>query len=87
MFPCERCGQCCRRVGESIVGRHLARPDGICKFLDEATNLCTIYETRPDICRVDEFYEKNLSNEMSREEFYSVNKKICKKFQSLKATE
>ena len=60
---------------------HLARPDGVCKHLDEATNLCTIYDSRPLICRVDEFYEKNLSHEMSREEFYRVNKNICKQFQ------
>ena len=81
MFPCERCGQCCRHVGQTIFAMHLARPDGVCKYLNEATNLCTIYDSRPLICRVDEFYEKNLSHEMSREEFYRVNKNICKKFQ------
>ena len=80
IFPCERCGQCCRRVGQTIIARHLARADGVCKFLDEATNLCTIYETRPIFCRVDEFYEKNLSHEMSREEFYRINKELCQKF-------
>ena len=81
-FPCERCGQCCRRVGEVFFARHMARPDNVCKFLDEATNLCTIYETRPLFCRVDEMYEKTFSHEMSREEFYRVNKEFCKKFQS-----
>lgn len=80
MFPCERCGQCCRRVGETIIGKHLARPDGVCKHLDESTNLCTIYATRPIFCRVDEFYETNFSHEMSREEFYRLNKQLCKKF-------
>jgi Fe-S-cluster containining protein len=25
--------------------------DNSCVFLDQATNLCTIYETRPDVCR------------------------------------
>lgn len=82
MFPCERCGKCCRRVGEVFFAKYLARGDNVCKYLDEATNLCTIYETRPIFCRVDEFYEKNLSHEMSREEFYRINKELCKKFQS-----
>ena len=82
IFPCERCGKCCRRVGEVFFALHLARPDNVCKFLDEETNLCTIYETRPIFCRVDEFYEKNLSHEMSREEFYRINKELCKKFRA-----
>jgi len=60
----------------------MAKPDGVCKYLDEATNLCTIYNERPIFCRVDELYEKNLSNKMSREDFYRINKEVCKKFQS-----
>ena len=60
----------------------MAKPDGICKYLDESTNLCTIYNERPIFCRVDDFYEKNLSDKMSREEFYRLNKEICKKFQA-----
>jgi len=82
MFTCEKCGCCCRRVGESFLGRQMAKPDGICKYLDESINLCTIYNERPIFCRVDDFYEKNLSDKMSREEFYRLNKEICKKFQA-----
>lgn len=82
MFPCERCGCCCRRVGEAFFARHMAKPDGVCEYLDEATNLCTIYSERPIFCRVDEFYEKNLSDKMSREDFYRINKEVCKRFQA-----
>ena len=82
MFPCERCGCCCRRVGEVFFARHMAKPDGVCKYLDEATNLCTIYNERPIFCRVDELYEKNLSDKISREDFYRINKEVCKKFQA-----
>ena len=80
MFPCERCGQCCRRVGTVFFARHLAKSNGVCKYLDEATNLCTIYDERPIFCRVDELYEKEFSGRISREEFYSLNKEQCKKF-------
>ena len=59
----------------------MAKSDGVCKYLDESTNLCTIYDERPIFCRVDELYEKNLSEVMSREEFYRLNKEVCKKFQ------
>ena len=82
MFPCERCGCCCRRVGAVFFARHMAKPDGVCEYLDEATNLCTIYEERPIFCRVDELYEKNLSDKMSRADFYRINKEVCKKFQA-----
>lgn len=82
MFPCERCGCCCRMIGATDFAKHMALADGSCKFLDTKTNLCKIYETRPSFCRVDEFYEENLSNKMSREEFYRQNKEVCKKFQA-----
>lgn len=82
MFPCERCGCCCRRIGEVFFARHMAKPDGVCKYLNEVTNLCTIYNERPIFCRVDELYEKNLSDKISRADFYRINKEVCKKFQS-----
>ncbi len=81
MFPCEQCGCCCRRIGEVFFARHMAEPDGVCKYLT-ADNLCEIYSERPIFCRVDEMYEKNLSDKMTREEFYRINKEFCKKFQS-----
>ena len=54
-FLCSQCGACCRNVA------HLDLPsdkDGGCLNLDKETNKCSIYENRPDICRVDKMYEK-----------------------------
>ena len=82
MFPCERCGCCCRKIGEVFFAKHMAKPDGVCKYFDESKNLCTIYAERPIFCRVDELYEKNLSDKMTREEFYQLNKEVCRKFQA-----
>lgn len=82
MFPCEKCGECCRNVGKVFFSRHMALDDGTCKYLDKETNLCTIYNERPDFCRVDEFYEKNFADIMTREEFYRLNKKICLQLQT-----
>lgn len=84
MFECERCGQCCRRVGRTILAGELALPDGSCRHLDKATNLCRIYAERPMICRVDDFYDAYLTTTLSREEFYRENKEICRRFQSEK---
>ena len=80
MFPCERCGCCCRKVGEVFFAKSMALEDGSCKYLDKSSNLCTIYDERPIFCRVDEYYDKCMSDQMSREEFYRQNKEICYKF-------
>lgn len=56
--------------------------NGVCKFLDQDTNLCTIYEDRPLICRVDDLYnEVQLSKSISKRDWHRVNEKICKKLQ------
>lgn len=54
-FPCTQCGECCRRtkfVSDDFLARvGLERgPDGICKHFND--NRCSIYETRPDVCRI-----------------------------------
>ena len=82
MFPCEKCGSCCRNVGKVFFAQHMALDDGTCKYFDKEKNLCTIYDKRPDFCRVDEFYEKKFSDIMTREEFYRLNKKICLQLQA-----
>lgn len=82
MFQCDQCGCCCRRIGEVDFAKHMALSNGTCKFLDTKTNLCTIYEKRPIFCRVDEFYEKFLSDRMTKENFYLQNKMVCQKFKS-----
>lgn len=82
MFPCERCGACCRKIGEAPMTRHMAKDNGVCKYLNEVTNLCMIYPDRPITCRVDAFYEQCYKDKMSREEFYRIHKELCKKFQN-----
>jgi len=59
-FNCEKCGACCRAVK--------------CFLLKDG--LCSIYETRPDICRVDRMYEIRKLN-MTREEYYKLTKRFC----------
>ncbi|MBQ6296724.1 MAG: YkgJ family cysteine cluster protein [Selenomonadaceae bacterium] len=77
MFPCEKCGACCRHIDDIFFVENMSLPDGTCKFFDKKTNLCTIYSARPLFCNVDAYYEKFFSNIMSREAFYSKNKELC----------
>jgi uncharacterized protein len=61
-FPCERCGACCR----SLKCRHL-----------KGNNYCTIYDHRPEICKVDEMISK-LGLDSMRDEIYGLTKQACK---------
>ena len=55
MFICDKCGECCRHLERSDVYSDLNRGDGVCIYL--TGDLCSIYEQRPLLCRVDECYE------------------------------
>ena len=61
-------------------------PSGVCKYLDEETNLCRIYSARPIFCNADAFYDKYLSDKLTRQEFYRQNKKACRRFQGLETS-
>lgn len=76
-FNCDCCGLCCLKITKILPV--LDRGDGICKYLDIDEHLCTIYDTRPTICNIDKFYDKHLSNKMSREEWHNINYEACDK--------
>lgn len=75
MFKCDKCGICCEHV--DFVKSALNRGDGVCRYFDEKTRLCGIYEIRPCLCNVDASYEKYFKNSMSKAEFYAENYKAC----------
>lgn len=81
MFICDKCGACCRHLDLSPIYQMLDRGDGVCKYLKE--NLCTIYEERPLICRVDEGYEAFFQNSMSRDMYYKLTTEACNKLRKL----
>ncbi|WP_084724286.1 YkgJ family cysteine cluster protein [Muribacter muris] len=78
-FPCTACGKCCRRVNLSEHTAYLNRGDGVCKYFNEKTRLCNIYENRPFVCRVEDYYKTYLSHIYSWEEFIEINLEICHK--------
>lgn len=75
-FNCSKCGACCRNLQMSDIYSDLDSGNGICKYL--VNNLCSIYDSRPIKCRIDECYEMFFSNEMSKDEFYLKNYEMCK---------
>jgi Fe-S-cluster containining protein len=82
-FKCDRCGACCRNIDKSIHFAEIDKGNGVCKYFNEETNLCTIYDQRPRLCNVDTAYEAYFQNYMSLEEYYVENHKACEKLRAL----
>lgn len=75
MFDCDKCGECCRNLDKSPIYVELDRGDGTCRYL--TGNLCSIYEKRPILCRIDESYDLFFKDKLARDEFYKLNQSFC----------
>lgn len=75
MFKCEKCGQCCKKLNKSLLYEELHNGDGICIYLQN--NLCSIYQNRPLLCRIDESYEILFKDKINKSEYYKLNYKAC----------
>jgi Fe-S-cluster containining protein len=59
MFECSRCGACCSNLKEFHgIYDDLDNGNGCCKYFDSTTKLCTIYDTRPQKCNIDESFRR-----------------------------
>ncbi|WP_415667349.1 YkgJ family cysteine cluster protein [Zymomonas mobilis] len=82
-FPCSRCGACCRHVYRAEETRFLNRGDGICGHYDINSKLCSIYETRPLICRVQKQFYLNYKDQFTWNEFIELNQMACRILEAL----
>lgn len=74
-FGCVSCGACCRGVIHIPgVFEEPINPDGSCSHLT-ADNRCDIYETRPRICRIDEYDVAALG--LTKEQWHDANYESC----------
>ncbi len=60
---------------KDIIEKHLK------VLIDKQTNICLIYETRPDICRVDLMFEKKYYKYYTKDEYFKLNIEACNKMQ------
>lgn len=79
IFKCHTCGKCCQNLNKSDIYKHLDNGKGVCKYYDIKNKKCKIYGIRPIICNVDLMYKLFLSNFISKENYYLMNYKGCKK--------
>ena len=77
VFPCTQCGLCCQHVHMAAETRFLDRGDGTCRHYDALRKGCSIYDERPDICRVDLQYTMHYAKQFSWDEFVAVNLQVC----------
>lgn len=80
-FNCSMCGECCRHIENIPDLSTYNRGDGVCINLE--SNLCRIYENRPDICNVEKMYDIKYKEYYTREEFYKINENVCKEIKKL----
>ena len=78
IFPCTKCGACCRRA-------HLVQPflwgdciHGGCIMLS-ADNLCEVYKSRPLICNIEKSKEL-LYPDKDMSKHYKDSAEICNRF-------
>ena len=81
MFPCSGCGLCCQNISNVDELKEFDLGNGVCKYFNFLDNSCDIYETRPDICKVDKMFDIKYNQYFSKEEFYIENAKICNSMQ------
>lgn len=78
-YPCTKCGRCCEKAG-LIPGFPLPTHDLVCSAYDPKTKKCTQYETRPLVCRVDEYHAAYLQS-IPLALWYEANKTACNGWQ------
>lgn len=77
VFPCTQCGLCCQHVHMAAETRFLDRGDGTCRHYDAGHKRCSIYNERPDICRVDLQYAIHYAKQFTWESFVEMNLHVC----------
>lgn len=74
-FPCDQCGECCRHIDQIPQLATFDLGNGTCRYLEG--NTCSIYNDRPEICRVDAMYEHFFKEQYTKKEFYQLNIEGC----------
>lgn len=81
IFPCTQCGLCCKNVHVAPETQFLDRGDGACKYYDDASKKCTIYEQRPNICRVDRMFKLQYKEVYTWNQYVDLNIQACEVLQ------
>ena len=81
MFPCTSCGLCCQNISLIKELKDFDLGNGTCKYYSSIDSKCNIYETRPNICKVEKMFDLEYHKYFSKNEFYILNAKVCNELQ------
>ena len=81
MFPCTSCGLCCQNISEVKELEGYALASGVCVYFDPISHECTVYESRPDACRIDEMFERKYFEHFTKVAYYEANATVCNALQ------
>ncbi|WP_088707038.1 YkgJ family cysteine cluster protein [Noviherbaspirillum denitrificans] len=79
-FPCTSCGLCCRHVDRTEATQWLDRGDGTCVHLNLTERTCDIYDTRPEVCRIDDAFTL-FAHQLNLIAYYRANADVCNSLQ------
>lgn len=82
-FECDKCGECCRHVGE--MGQPYAwflNEKGQCRYFNSDGSECAVYKLRPLLCRVEEGYALYFSH-LDYGEYLRLNAEACCKLKEM----
>lgn len=77
MFNCDGCGYCCENLHLNKLMQDMHAGDGICYFFNKKNRQCKIYEHRPLVCRVDDYFRLKMAKNMSKADYYQANTNYC----------
>jgi len=81
MNNCTSCGLCCQHISNVPELIDFDLGNGTCKHYNHIDKSCSIYDNRPDICRVDIMYYNRYHKDFSKNEYIESNAMICNSLQ------
>ncbi|CAD9196510.1 MULTISPECIES: YkgJ family cysteine cluster protein [Acinetobacter] len=79
-FPCTQCGLCCLALDKIPVLHDFHHGDGKCIYYVQSQG-CSIYHSRPLVCRIDEMYQTYFQKDFKKIDFYEKNAEVCNQLQ------
>lgn len=82
MFPCTGCGLCCQNIVDIEELKAFDLGNGTCRYLNRQDNSCSVYDTRPDICKIETMFAIKYHQFFTKSDFYIENAKVCNELQN-----
>lgn len=80
-YPCTKCGLCCQHIEHIPELKMFDLGNGTCRYFNPKVG-CVIYDDRPLVCKIDEYFKLVKSEFSSKLTFYQANANVCNELQS-----